>query len=102
MMAFIDMDFVQFYQPPAKPNLSGRGEPQAVKSGVPVPRIGVDTPTALEPSLEAYKPLQDNSMAEFTDTAALSLKDCPTPSHALIIDFENTKALSGGIVRLRC
>lgn len=73
-MAFVDMDSIDFFQPPSKADQPGDRRHPASNNGVPTAGGECQTSTALEPSDESGERLQDYSLIGFLDMAAPRLE----------------------------
>jgi hypothetical protein len=99
-MTLVDMDSVHFYRPPTKAGLPGDGQPTATINLVP--SVGGDgkPPTTLGPSHELKETLRDDDLIEIIDMTAPSPRECLSPFHELVLDFQDIEP--GAVGKFQC
>ncbi len=95
-MALVDLNSIQFYQPPTKVSLPHERVPKALNaSGSPV--VGEGKPKALGPS-DRWSILRGDDAIEFTDMTDCPPREHPSPFCESAPDPKDTEVDAGGKV----
>ncbi len=102
-MTLIDLDSIQFYQPPTKADLASNRPSVASVGDVPVIYGEGYTPTVPRPNGGWGGPLDDYDLIEVLESTGSSSKDpLDLLSYKRALDLKSTELYAGGNIRRLC
>ena len=90
MMAFVNMDFAQFYQPPKAAGICNNGRPAGCNLRLPTAYGKDKNPTALKPSKKGSRILQNDNTIDIL--ASPPPKEPLSPFHMPALNLDGTGA----------
>ena len=100
-MAFVNMDFAQFYQPPKTARMRNDGRPAGGNLHLPTAHAKDKNPTALRPSKKGSAVLQNDSTVDILDRIGPPPKEPLRLFHMPALNLDGTEADPGGRVLRR-
>ena len=93
-MTLVDMDSIQFWQPPSAKCSPGNGRPTASNTSI----VGAEgrTSSAVRPSYKPSGAPQEDDPIEIIDMDASPPRECCDPSSELVLDLTDVEANAEG------